>query len=477
MFDALFLTALGLFVLAVAMNIGNMARPMMTVKSVAKIICCLWVIMLVGMTLWMPHVEGVQNFGFLSSTYTLQISAVLIIAAFTISVIAQSHLPVGTWRNGVGLMAAYGVYAMLTAFVSPVPLLTLWKGWLVVLDAMLVAITVAHMGEKGRELLFNIVIGFLQLLVALVIASAIIWPDEALKPVGGLIGVHLYGVVPYLNPNEIGFMCAITAVVALRRIPDAVTVRMKFLYLSMLGTSLVVLFLSQARTSVIAFLLAMVFLGFAIRKLRVLVVIGVLALGGIGSYGIITGSSLGVGEVATTYMERGLSQDKIESMSGRTYLWEHGFEIFKQSPFFGHGFEAGVRFGEIGSHMHNAHMQTLVNTGLFGYLLWVSFVGAVGVQLLMLRKKRGFKNNAREGRFHFEIMAVYGVMLLRTITGSVLVFHQYSLVILMAIQVYLFAARRQLKPSAIGQETIQNDPIVPGKQRVLKKAALHSRLN
>jgi O-antigen ligase len=454
-----------------------MSRLLMSQKPLGKLVCSLWGIMLVGMTLWIPHVEGVQDFGFLSSTYALQIAAVLIIATCTIAILAQSNLPVGTWRNGVGLMSAYGLYAMMTAFVSPVPLLSLWKGWLVVLDAMLVAITIAQVGEKGRELLFNMVIGFLQLLVVLVIASAIIWPDTALKPVGGLVGGHLYGVVPKLNPNEIGFISAIIAIVALRRIPDAVSTRMKFLYISMLSTSLVVLFMSQARTSVIAFLLAMTFLGFGIRKLRVLVVIGILMLGGVGSYALISGSSLGVGEVATTYMERGVSQERLESMSGRTHLWERGFEAFKQSPFFGHGFEAGVRFGEIRSHMHNAHMQILVNTGLFGYVLWITFVGAVGIQLFMLRKNQSFRNNTREGRFHFEIMAVYGVMLLRTITGSVLVFHQYSLVILMAIQVYLFAARRQLKLPAVREECEQSDPIVVTKQRILKKAVLRPRLN
>jgi O-antigen ligase len=258
--------------------------------------------------------------------------------------------------------------------------------------------------------------------------------------------------MPYLNPNEIGFIAAVTGVVALRRIPDAGTAKLKYLYFASLVTSLVALFFAQARTSTVAFTLMVIVSGIVIRRLRWVSVAAIIATLSLLAYFLVTGRSLGIEDTVLQYLERGVSEENLETMSGRTVLWDIGWTMFLDAPLFGHGFEAGVRFsdesyGLWGAHMHNAHMQVLVNSGALGYLLWVSMVIAVSVLLIKMRKHLNLTVATEAGRFHFEILLVMGITWIRTVTGSVLVFHQYSLLIFMAMMVYIALTLKSARTS------------------------------
>ena len=164
-----------------------------------------------------------------------------------------------------------------------------------------------------------------------------------------------------------------------------------------------------------------------------------------------TGTSSGIEDILTSYMSRGLSDEQLTTMSGRTELWAIGWKMFLDSPFFGHGFETGVSHKGVlyglkqGLHMHNAHMQVLVNTGIFGYLLWFSMLYITSWKLFSKRKfiRANSQPHRDNTHFHYETLAVLGIMLLRTMTGSVLVFHQYSFIIIMGIMVYLALIRYQ----------------------------------
>lgn len=61
------------------------------------------------------------------------------------------------------------------------------------------------------------------------------------------------------------------------------------------------------------------------------------------------------------------------SMSGgadRLELWSEGWELFKRSPLYGHGF--GGYYDAINIAPHNSFMLVAVDTGLLGLVLWVS---------------------------------------------------------------------------------------------------------
>ena len=65
------------------------------------------------------------------------------------------------------------------------------------------------------------------------------------------------------------------------------------------------------------------------------------------------------------------------TFSGRTVVWETGWEFVKQSPFLGYGFHADRLV--LGTHMHNAILHSLLQTGFIGALAFIgTFVyGAV----------------------------------------------------------------------------------------------------
>lgn len=60
------------------------------------------------------------------------------------------------------------------------------------------------------------------------------------------------------------------------------------------------------------------------------------------------------------------------TFSGRTVVWKAGWELLKSSPLLGYGFQ-GDRL-VLGTHMHNAVLQALFQTGWFGF---IPFAGAL----------------------------------------------------------------------------------------------------
>jgi len=81
-----------------------------------------------------------------------------------------------------------------------------------------------------------------------------------------------------------------------------------------------------------------------------------------------------------------VSRDQVSgsltTLTGRTVLWEAGWDAFLRSPITGYGFGAGSRFvalRAIGrdylSHIHNGFLESLIGVGLLGF---VPFIYAVG---------------------------------------------------------------------------------------------------
>lgn len=58
------------------------------------------------------------------------------------------------------------------------------------------------------------------------------------------------------------------------------------------------------------------------------------------------------------------------TLSGRTAVWAEGLRLFKQSPLLGFGFHADRLL--LGTHMHNAFLHALLQTGLLGTIPFVA---------------------------------------------------------------------------------------------------------
>jgi O-antigen ligase len=74
---------------------------------------------------------------------------------------------------------------------------------------------------------------------------------------------------------------------------------------------------------------------------------------------------------------------ELVALSGRETAWKAGIELIKSSPFLGWGFQAD-RINLSGAHMHNSFLQSAIQEGIVGAIL---FLGAlVGIWSLMLWK-------------------------------------------------------------------------------------------
>ena len=74
------------------------------------------------------------------------------------------------------------------------------------------------------------------------------------------------------------------------------------------------------------------------------------------------------------YMERGGGKNSLYTMTGRTDVWEEGWQAFHEAPFLGRGQWADRLLG-IG-HAHNTVVEALLNGGIVGFipylLSWVA---------------------------------------------------------------------------------------------------------
>jgi len=138
----------------------------------------------------------------------------------------------------------------------------------------------------------------------------------------------------------------------------------KWVILSLIFANMYCLLFSFSRGGYVAFLVGLIFLGlFKERKLLVLV----LALL-IGWQTLVPNA---VRErIAMTVDESG----KLESSSQtRITLWEDAYEMFRQNPLFGTGFETYRYMHRVGPYndTHNMYMKVLVETGLIGLVLFL----------------------------------------------------------------------------------------------------------
>jgi exopolysaccharide production protein ExoQ len=78
-----------------------------------------------------------------------------------------------------------------------------------------------------------------------------------------------------------------------------------------------------------------------------------------------------------TFLERGDSKQELDTLSGRTEVWGQAWELFQEKPLLGHGFMSArgaflEKFRLGGAH--NAFVEVLVNSGLFGIGWWIALL-------------------------------------------------------------------------------------------------------
>lgn len=98
-------------------------------------------------------------------------------------------------------------------------------------------------------------------------------------------------------------------------------------------------------------------------------------------------------------------------LTGRTSIWATGWEFVKLSPFLGYGFHADRLV--MGTHMHNAIMHALIQTGIIGT---IPFVAALVVGWVLVYKNSRKLNHLPETHKHLVIQTI-GILLFLSVRG------------------------------------------------------------
>ncbi len=292
----------------------------------------------------------------------------------------------------MGLLVLYTVCGVISSvLVSTDPLTALYWAceygsvlivlWAILSDANPVAsvshlLTVNFAMVTGVTISLFTAIGFLEELVLV--------PTE-----GSPVGVKAYGgefivsgqMLGMTGTRNTGFgrFAALMVIICLARLWEKKK-RSKWLWV-FLPTALFALVLCQARTATLALLAGALVILWVKRGSKIMLWAG-------GIVTVVLLQLIGFYSAFWNYLMRGQPFDP--TLTGRTAVWQEGWELFKQSPLLGFGFRGDRIFLE-GMDVHNALLQALIHSGVLGGLALVLAFIATWVLALRLYKGRALR--------------------------------------------------------------------------------------
>jgi len=313
------------------------------------------------------------------------------------------------------------VICLVSTLWSVFPLWTLYKSLEYLVD---VALLTAILGTFASVESYKSMVDWTWTLYALLLVSvwigAVIWPEEAFQPSGGMIGVQLYGVMPLIHANGVGDLGAIVSIVALSRLlgmPSIGTGRVFYAVLFILG--LAAMAVAQTRSAILGFLCGLLLLLYFMRRTTTtgLFVVTVVLLFSLTSAGALTDE----------YLRRGQNAELVGSLSGRTYWWESGWQEFLKSPWAGLGaftarFTVLEKLGaRDASTIHNTYLETLLGVGIIGVIPVVAVF--LWTWILLIRElRKGFENAIRR-QLTIEAITVLAILTCTSFFSVALIVH------------------------------------------------------
>jgi O-antigen ligase len=161
-------------------------------------------------------------------------------------------------------------------------------------------------------------------------------------------------------------------------------------------TSLLVLLLTQSRTSLAATLAALIIV--KLLTVHVAMRLGAIALLALVSLGLVVGDVELGGTLG--WFGRGSADEAFDMAIMRMDVWRDALERGAERPLVGHGFATGSRLLLSSQrtrsgyewqplHTHNAFVETYLNLGAVGVVLLILMVGSVAVRLARLMRADG----------------------------------------------------------------------------------------
>jgi O-antigen ligase len=268
--------------------------------------------------------------------------------------------------NALWLFVVYVVVCVVSTMWSVSPVVTLGKAAELAV-ATAVVMVAANRTSNGRALdqLFKITFAF-GALVLLFIAVGYVFALPG-------FWIQSKGVIArqmdtwFLSANSIGYLSALTAAIALDRAVGRVQGRP--LMWAVLLLSVMTAFLAQGRTGLACLLLGAVAV-LAIRRKYMILLAGA---------GLVLLMAIAFNQEILAYLTRGEPVGSLQTLTGRTVVWQGAWQSFMQHPWTGNGFGIGGRYlfvsifagsGEDWSMAHNGFLELLTGVGLLGLVPW-----------------------------------------------------------------------------------------------------------
>lgn len=397
--------------------------------------------------LWVLFFLAIVNFGKVESESVIvsnifQLVTISVVSLCVVSLVFLRFKRVMSKMNApVFFLIVYACFGIMSGAYSPFPAFSVYKASLIALSLLALLISMSYgTPYRSAKRLININLFFFFLIVLSAILGGIIDPGKATEYKQGMVFGMLKGWLILVNPNSLAVCAGALALFALSRFFGTRLIRQKFLYGGFFVTNFSTMLFAQSRTCVVAFLVALLVL-MSRKRFKYLLLGAFIAIPLIGIYGASRFETN-----VEKYLRRGQSERQYQSWSGRLVAWEHSWDRFKESPLLGYGMEAGVRFGAVskelqGSHLHSSYFETLINSGLIGFIPWFIclFLVSKGILARFVSFPKWFDTPMRN--YHTEIAAIFIFLLVRTFAGTTFVRFDYFFMIYLALIGYLFAIR------------------------------------
>lgn len=352
----------------------------------------------------------------------------------------------------VRLMAVYGLAGLVSCLFSPRPVQALYWGSLYL--SVFIVLECFFTQQDWLKAITQLVIANWIIVCVYALALIIVGRKELFGEGWKLIGYGIFTRMPTVaemamsRSSGIARFAAVPAVIAFSRILQGKG-SWRFLWLVPFAVFSAVVITLQSRGAVFGFAAAicLVLLVHRAREKMVFLVVATLVAA--------VWIDSAIPDRTVEYIYRG--QDRVEflTLTGRTYTWAKGWELFKESPIVGFGPQAD-RYSLRGAHMHNSYLYALTQSGLLGTIPFVAAWLLAWLQLARLIRKRN-EMSAQHRQLLTETGAVFLFFTVRSIPESTAAFFGIDLLIVVPLLAYFDILHRHysLSPSTDTEQAIE----------------------
>jgi O-antigen ligase len=343
----------------------------------------------------------------------LRVGTILMVALYVAITVARNGMPHLLRFTPATMYLLYTLLAISLIPASTSPMYSLYKAF-EILVALLFLIVVVSQDPSRKEHLWNASYCFLIFIVIVVAVVSLLNLSTVFRQAtySAFDSGWRYQPPILLTANGLGAVSAVVAGVAFVRFAKSAN-RRRTISLAVALLSMVVLIVSQSRTSLLALAAFLLIAAISVPKIRRL---GASILAILSSLLLFSPS---MRQGALDFLIRGMAREELTSLTGRTALWRESLSAFWEAPLFGYGFSVGTRsvIDQAGvTSALNGFLEVALNVGIAGFVPFLLSLGLTGFVLLRLslRSPRG-----RGGcSIAIEAVPVFIVIIARTITST-----------------------------------------------------------